>query len=56
MAPPTRSFCTRLPVSAAGAAGCCIYDLDCRNAFRAFARVLTGVVVFEVKKLAAGLE
>jgi hypothetical protein len=56
MAPPIRSFCTRFPVSAAGATGCWIYALDCLNAFRAFARVLTGVVVLEVKELATGLK
>jgi hypothetical protein len=30
-----------------------MYVLDCRNAFRAFVRVLMGVAVRDVKKLAA---
>ena len=32
-----------------------MYVLDCRKAFRAFVRVVTGVVVREVKKLVADL-
>jgi hypothetical protein len=56
IAPPTTSFCTKFPAPAPGATVCPMYVLDCRNAFRAFVRVLTGVVVLEVKKLAAGLE
>jgi hypothetical protein len=54
MAPPTSSFCPRLPAFAAGALGW-MYVLDCRKAFRAFASVLIGVAVLEVKKVAAGL-
>lgn len=54
MAPPTSSFCPKLPALAAGAL-CWIYVLDCRKAFRAFASVLIGVAVFEVEKVAAGL-
>jgi hypothetical protein len=38
------------------AIGSCIYVLDDRKAFRAFASVETGVVVLEVKKFAAGLD
>jgi hypothetical protein len=53
-APPITSFWTKFPESAAGAAGCCIYVRDCLNAFRALESVLTGVVVRDVKKLAAG--
>jgi hypothetical protein len=56
IAPPISSFCPKLPAVAVGEAGCWIYVLDCRNAFRAFASVLIGVAVREVKKVAAGLE
>jgi hypothetical protein len=56
IAPPMSSLCPKLPAVAAGEAVCWIYVLDCRNALRAFASVLIGVVVLEVKKLAAGLE
>lgn len=56
IAPPISSFCPRPPAAAVGEADCCIYVLDCLKAFRAFVRVVIGVVVFEVKKLAAGLE
>jgi hypothetical protein len=54
MAPPTSSFWPRLPAFAVGALGW-MYVLDCRKAFRAFASVLIGVAVLEVKKVAAGL-
>lgn len=54
IAPPTKSFCIRLPLFV-GAAGCCRYVRDCLNAFRAFASVLVAVVR-DVKKFAAGLE
>lgn len=55
IAPPISSFWPKLPAFAAGAV-CWIYVLDCRKAFRAFASVLIGVAVLEVKKVAAGLE
>jgi hypothetical protein len=55
IAPPTTSFCTKLPEFTVGETGCWIYVLDCRNTFRALVRVLTGVTVLDVKKLAAGL-
>jgi hypothetical protein len=53
--PPIRTFCIKLPLTGC-AIGCCIYVLDDLKAFRAFASVLTGVVVLEVKKFAAGLD
>jgi hypothetical protein len=55
IAPPTASFCIKLPLFAGCPIGCCIYVLDGRKAFRALERVETGVVVLEVKKFAAGL-
>lgn len=53
-APPTSNFWPKFPALGA-TAGCCIYVLDCLNAFRAFESVVTGVVDRDVKKFAAGL-
>jgi hypothetical protein len=54
IAPPSASFWSKL--APWGAAAGCWYVLDCRKAFRAFVRVLTGAVVLEVKKFVAGFE
>ena len=56
IAPPIASFERMFPLFAGCAMGSCIYVLEDRKAFRALARVETGVVVLEVKKFAAGLE